>query len=116
VNSMATVLQPTRPGRKIDYGFGLYFTLHMAGFLATTLLMTWGVVVLFFLAIGGFSVDGMMHQLANMSSRYVVADAARLDQFKLIVGVVHMIVATALIFYRRHAILPRDPARPEHGA
>ncbi len=113
---MATTLQLGRLGRKIDYGFGLYFTLHMAGFLTTTLLMTWGVFVLFFLAIGGFSVDGMMHHVANMSSRYIAADAARLDQFKLIVGVVHMVVATALIFFRRHAMLPRDPARLEHGA
>lgn len=113
---MATMLPPARPARRVDYGFLLYFMLHALGFIATTLLMTWGILVLFFLAIGGFSLDGMMHQVANMSSRYIVADPARIDQFKLIVGVVHMVVAIALIFFRRHAILPRDPARLEHGA
>ncbi|MET0373472.1 MAG: hypothetical protein ABW128_04345 [Rhizorhabdus sp.] len=113
---MATIPHPARSGRKVDYGFLLYFMLHAFGFIATTLLMTWGIFVLFFLAIGGLSLDGMMHQLANLSTRYVAADAGRIDQFKLVVGGVHMAVALALIFFRRHAILPRDPARPEHGA
>ena len=39
---MATVLPMPRSGRKVDYGYGLFFSLHMAGFLVTTLLMTWG--------------------------------------------------------------------------
>ncbi len=50
-----------------------YFGLHFAGFLATTLLMTWGLFALFFLALGGFSLDGLMHQLDNLPSRYVIA-------------------------------------------
>ena len=113
---MATVLQPLHVERKIDYGYLLYFGLHFAGFLATTLLMTWGVFVLFFLLIGSFSLDGMMNHLQNMTSRYLAADAGRLDQFKMIVGVVHMVISGALIFFRRHAILPRDAARREHRA
>ena len=113
---MATMIDPARPARKVDYGYPLYFMVHMVGFVASTVLMTWGILVLFFLAIGGFSLDGMMHQVANLSSRYITADAARIDGFKLIVGVVHLAVAAALIFFRRHAILPRDPARVEHGA
>ncbi|TCP97547.1 hypothetical protein C8J46_106171 [Sphingomonas sp. PP-F2F-A104-K0414] len=113
---MATVLQPLHTTRKIDYGYFLYFGLHFAGFMATTLLMTWGVFVLFFLAIGSFSLDGMMNHLQNMTSRYLAADAGRLDQFKMIVGIVHMVISGAIMFFRRHAILPRDAARLEHGA
>jgi len=113
---MATVLQPLHTTRKVDYGYFLYFGLHFAGFMATTLLMTWGVFVLFFLLIGSFSLDGMMNHLQNMTSRYLAADAGRLDQFKMIVGIVHMVISGAIMFFRRHAILPRDAARLEHGA
>ena len=113
---MATVLQPLHTTRKVDYGYFLYFGLHFAGFMATTLLMTWGVFVLFFLLIGSFSLDGMMNHLQNMTSRYLAADAGRLDQFKMIVGIVHMVITGAIIFFRRHAILPRDAARREHRA
>jgi hypothetical protein len=113
---MATVLQPLHTTRKVDYGYFLYFGLHFAGFMATTLLMTWGVFVLFFLALGSFSLDGMMNHLQNLTSRYLAADAARLDQFKMIVGIVHMVISGACLFFRRHAILPRDAARLEHGA
>jgi len=113
---MATVLQPLHTTRKVDYGYFLYFGLHFAGFMATTLLMTWGVFVLFFLLIGSFSLDGMMTHLQNMTSRYLAADSGRLDQFKMIVGIVHMVITGAIIFFRRHAILPRDAARREHRA
>ena len=113
---MATVLQPLHTTRKVDYGYFLYFGLHFAGFIATTLLMTWGVFVLFFLALGSFSLDGMMNHLQNLTSRYLAADAGRLDQFKMIVGIVHMVISGAIMFFRRHAILPRDAARREHSA
>jgi hypothetical protein len=113
---MAIVLQPLHVERKVDYGYLLYFGLHFAGFLATTLLITWGVFVLFFLALGSFSLDGMMNHLQNMTSRYLAADADRLDQFKMIVGVVHMVISGAIIFFRRHAIVPRDTARLERHA
>lgn len=113
---MATMLtEPTtpsarRPSRGLDVGFLLYFYLHMAGFLASTLLITWGLFVLFFLAIGSFSFDGMMHQLDNLASRYVAADAARITSFRHVVIVAHMLLAAAVIFFRRHSILPsRDP-------
>ena len=106
---MATVHMPANDDRKVDFGYLLYFGLHFVGFMATTLLMTWGVFVLFFLLIGNASLDGMMAQLQNLSGRYVAADGGRVDQFKMIVGVVHMVVAGAIIFFRRHAIRP--PAR-----
>lgn len=100
-----------RPTR-IDAGFQHYFVLHMAGFLATTLLITWGLFVLFFLAIGGLSLDGMMHQLNNMASRYVAADAGRIASFKHVLFVAHTLLSAAVIFFRRRSILPaRDPRR-----
>jgi len=114
---MATIPAPAdaaleRPKGKLDVGFLLYFYLHMAGFLATTLLITWGLFVLFFLAIGGLSVDGMMHQLNNMASRYVAADAERIASFKHVLIVAHLALSAAVIFFRRHSILPaRDPKR-----
>ena len=46
-----------------DWRSVLYFMLHGFGFVASTLLMTWGLFFLFFLAIGGFSFDGFIHQL-----------------------------------------------------
>lgn len=108
---MATVLHPIRSDRKVDYGYVLYFGLHVAGFLATTLLMTWGVMVLFFILIGGFSLDGMMHHVANLSTRYVAADEARISQFKLIIGSVQLCLSVAIIFFRRHSMLPSNNAR-----
>ena len=113
---MATMLtEPTTPSSRrpcggLDVGFLLYFSLLMAGFLASSLLITWGLFVLFFLAIGGFSFDGMMHQLDNLASRYVAADAARITSFRHVLIVAHMLLAAAVIFFRRHSILPsRDP-------
>lgn len=99
--------------RRIDVGYWLYFALHTAGFVIVTLLMTWGVFVLFFLAISNFSVGMMMNQLDNLASRYIAADAARVAQFKTILGGVHLAITTAIIFFRRHALLPRDV---KHGS
>ena len=53
----------TRKGRltAAEWRSVLYFTLHGFGFLGSTLLITWGLFFLFFLAIGGFSFDGFIH-------------------------------------------------------
>ena len=84
----------------------LYFYLHLAGFVATTLLMTWGLFALFFLALGGFSFDGFMHQLDNLTSRYVTASPERIVSFKRIFIAAHLILAAGLIVLRRHRIMP----------
>lgn len=97
-----------RQGGRGDLGFLLYALLHTVGFLAVTLLMTWGAFVLFFVAIGGFSLDGTMHQLANLATRYVAAEPARIADFKVLVAALHVVVAGLLIVFRRHAIVPRD--------
>ena len=99
--------------RRLDVGYWLYIALHTAGFVVVTLLMSWGVFVLFFLAISNFSIDMMMNQLDNLASRYIAADAARLAQFKTILAGVHLAITAAIIFFRRHALLPRDA---KHGS
>lgn len=70
------------PRIRLDLRTILYWYLHLFGFTLSSLLISWGLFFLFFLAIGGFSIDGMMHQLANMASRYVAADPARIASFK----------------------------------
>ena len=58
--------------------------LRVAGWSATTLIATLGVVTLFFFVLGSFSIDGTMLQLNNLASRYVAADGARQAQFQTI--------------------------------
>ncbi|HEX7781959.1 MAG TPA: hypothetical protein VF509_04055 [Sphingobium sp.] len=84
----------------------LYFALHGFGFLGSTLLITWGLFFLFFLAIGGFSFDGFIHQLNNFTTRYVAADQARTGAFLNILAIAHMILSAGVITFRRDRILP----------
>jgi hypothetical protein len=94
----------TRKGRltAAEWRSVLYFTLHGFGFLGSTLLITWGLFFLFFLAIGGFSFDGFIHQLNNFTTRYVAADQARTGAFLNIFA----ILSAAIITFRRDRILP----------
>lgn len=89
-------------------GYMLYFTLHATGLIASTVLISWGLIVLFFLAIGGFSVDGAMHHLANLADRYVEADADRVTGFKVALGIVQITLSCAVLFLRRHLLIPAD--------
>jgi ABC-type glucose/galactose transport system permease subunit len=86
----------------------LFCGLHFTGFLATTMLITWGLFVLFFLAIGAFSIDGMMHQLNNIAGRYVAADADRIASFKVLIVAAHAVLSAAVIFFRRNAMFPSE--------
>jgi len=99
---MATVIR----SKRADRGEAFYLALHLCWFLGTTLLLSWGLFVLFFVAIGGFSLDGLMHQLNNLASRYVVADAQRASSFAHMVLAAHVLLSAAIIFLRRHSILP----------
>lgn len=92
----------------------LHASLHLAGFTVTTMLLTWGLFVLFFLALGGFSFDGLMHQFGNLTSRYVVASSDRVASFKNILVVAHLILAAGLIVLRRHRILPSALSKRSH--
>ena len=108
---MATIVSPapernaTSARPRPDYGFALYFMLRATGFLASTMLMAFGVYVLFFLAIGGFSLDGMMAHLANMAGRYVEAEPSRITGFKAIAGTTFLLATFAIAFFRRHALV-----------
>ena len=111
--TLSTEAQPSEQPRtgRFDGRYLLYFYLHAMGWLATTLLVTWGLFVFFFLVIGGFSFDGLMHQLNNLASRYVAADAARTAHFSMLFFTTHMLLVCGVMFFRRHSILP--PRRPE---
>ncbi len=106
-----------RAAATFDLGAALHFGLHFAGFLVSTLLMTWGLFALFFLAIGGFSLDGLMNQLNNLTTRYVIATSARVASFKTIFAVAHLILSAALIVLRRDRIMPpaRSQGDPRNG-
>jgi len=95
-----------------DWQTMLQVLLHGVGFLASTLLITWGLFFLFFLMLGGFSFDGFIHQLNNLTSRYVAAGPARTGPFLNMVAFAHIILSTAIIILRRDRILP---ARAEKG-
>ena len=92
--------------RRSEWRSAVYFTLHGFGFVGSTLLMTWGLFFLFFLALGGFSFDGLIHQLDNLTSRYVTASPERIASFKHIFVAAHLILAAGLIVLRRHRIMP----------
>lgn len=113
-------MRTSKPNRdawsKPDMGYLLYSALHGAGVLGSTLLMTWGLFVLFFAAIGGFSLAGVMHQLANLSNRYLAADADRITQFRALVFGLHLIVGGTILFLRRDNLPPRDPLPREQNA
>lgn len=95
----------------------LYFALHGLGFVASTFLITWGLFFLFFLAIGGFSFDGFVHQLNNFTTRYVAADPARASAFLNMFAIAHMILSTAVVALRANRILPpcAEEGAPRHG-
>jgi len=83
-----------------------YLILHMAGAMATTLLLTWGLFVLFFLMLGGLSFDGLMHHLANLTGRYVTADAERIAGLQATLIGAHILLSAAILFFRRGTLLP----------
>jgi len=107
---MATTapIQGTNDRTKRGRGFAFYLALHSVWFAGTTVLLTWGMFVLFFLAIGGFSLDGLMHQLNNLASRYVAADPSRATSFGHVLAVTHVLLTGAIVFFRRHSILPSN--------
>lgn len=105
-----TVAKPAAQWRSV-----LHFMLHGLGFVGSTLLITWGLFFLFFLAIGGFSFDGLVHQLNNFTTRYVAADAARTGAFLNMFAIAHMILSSAVILLRRDRIRPaRQDGAPRH--
>jgi len=85
---------------------GLFMLLRIVGFFCSTLLLSWGVLVLIMLAIGGFTLAGLMLQLANLADRYIAADSARLASFHQILAFTHLGVIAVIAILRWHAIMP----------
>lgn len=102
--------------RHADWQHGAHCLLHLAGFAASTLLMSWGLFVLFFLVLGGLSLDGLMHHLNNLASRYIAATPQRAASFRAVLGIAQLLLTGALILIRRHHILPSKaaPRRASH--
>lgn len=97
-----------RKTQRFDWRHGAYCLLHVSGALASTLLMSWGLFVLFFLMLGGFHVDGLMHQLHNMTARYITADHERTQAFVVLLAGTQFLLLAGLLLFRRHVIMP-DP-------
>lgn len=76
-------------------------SLRTAGWLATNGLATLGVLALFFVLLGGFTLSGTILQIDNLTSRFLAADAVRQDQFQAIVLAVLAGVFTLIAVFRR---------------
>lgn len=111
--SLPLLRSAPRRGQKPPLASMLFALLHLAGLLSTTLLLTWGLFAFAFIAIGGFSFDGLMHQLANLTSRYVAATPERVASFRMTVLFAHLLLSCAVLIVRRHALLPKLEER--HG-
>ena len=54
-----------------------YVLLRTSGWMAMTLLATFGVAILFFMMLGDFTAIGFFSQVANLGTHFVAADSAR---------------------------------------
>ncbi len=83
---------------------GCYVALRLTGWLAVTLGCVAALWLLFFAALGNFSFSGTVLQLDNFASRYVAADAARQDRFRLFFWLASAALFAVLAFFRRHSL------------
>ena len=70
-----------------------YFTLRLSGWLALTLLTTFGLYAVFFMALGAFSAEGFFAHLANLAVRFGEAEPAR-----QVIFVRQLAVVTIILF------------------
>ena len=70
-----------------------YFTLRLSGWLALTLLSTFGLYAVFFMALGAFSAEGFFAHLANLAVRFGEAEPAR-----QVIFVRQLTVVTIILF------------------
>ena len=82
----------------------LVIVLRLSGWMTTTLMATLGIATLFFLILGSFTLSGTMLQLDNLTSRYLVADAARQAQFNSIAHAVLGHSFALIAFFRRASL------------
>ena len=94
------------PGRLPNGGSAIGFGFHLARFIASTMLMSWGVIAFALLLLGNGSLDGLMHQLHNLARRYVEAEPQRVQSFRDAFAGLHLGVSLLLIVLRRDRIVP----------
>ncbi|RKF17704.1 hypothetical protein D6851_15710 [Altericroceibacterium spongiae] len=80
-------------------------TLQILGWVISNTLITIGTVSFFFFSVGNFTIAGTMHQLLNLSGRYVAADISRQLQFNDLLGCSILIVFLATAFLRRSVLI-----------
>jgi hypothetical protein len=90
-----------KPSRQVV----LAVSLRLSGWLAVNALVAFGSVGLVAFTIGSFSIPGMMHHLANLASRYIVAGADRQHQFDMILLWSVSGAFCASGFFRRHSLM-----------
>lgn len=79
--------------------------LRLSGWLLVNAMVSLGVLTLAVFTFGSFSIEGAMHHLANLASRYIVADADRQHQFDMILLWSVSGVFCASGFFRRHSLM-----------
>ena len=84
---------------------GLAALLGVSAWAGVNLLASLGLVVLAFVMLGGFSMEGLMRHLLNLASRYVAAGAGRRTQFDLFVLTVLAIFFVGTSFFRRGGLV-----------
>ncbi|MBJ7499648.1 MAG: hypothetical protein JHC57_07845 [Sphingopyxis sp.] len=94
------------PGGKPGLGDAVHFALNLMGVVVSTQLIVWGVFFLMFLLLGDASIDGMMRQLANLSTRYVAAGLERQMQFKWLFAGADIMMCVFVILLRHRSLLP----------
>lgn len=115
-SSSAAPMKSRWSDRLPDGSGTIAFGFHLARFVASTLLMSWGVMALVLLLLGNGSLDGMMHQLGNLARRYVEAEPQRVQSFRDAFAGVHLAVSILLILLRRDRIVPDMSERiNDHG-
>lgn len=87
---------------KFDLGGIVALGLRWAGWLSCNILVSLGLFVVAFLAIGGFSMFGLMFHLDNLAQRYVAASFDRQAQFNLILAIAFVLFFFMTAFFRRH--------------
>ena len=79
--------------------------LRLMGWFCVNALVALGGLIVAAYTLGGFTIAGTMHQLANLSDRYVAADLARQSQFNgLLLGALVIFFAATCFFRRESAI------------
>lgn len=78
--------------------------LHVAGWIAVNALVALGIFVVLAFTLGNFSLEGMLHQLGNLASRYEGAAADRREEFASLMLLAALGLAAAVCVFRRSAI------------